>query len=819
MDAMEEFGQWLKRRRRSLGLTQVELGRLTGYASETLRKVEAGEQRPSRQMAEQLAMHLDIAPDERERFVRFARSDTHVDHALSRVPPVPLVSPAPLSSLPAPAGVPAVQPTAPAPAVPEVQLRRPSLIPTELSSFVGRDRELAAITQLLLRPDVRLLTVIGPPGIGKTRLALQAAQALRQQYSDDVVFVSLASLRNPDLVVPTIAQALAIREIAGQPLLETLQDALRDRSTLLLLDNFEQVVPAATQIAALLVAIPLTKALVTSQVVLSIRGEQVYVTPPMPRPDLKQFVLAADLPAMLQEYEAARLFVARAQARQPAFGLTAANARCVAEICHLLDGLPLAIELAAARIVMFPPCAMLGALRENLLKPLKGAAQDAPERHHTLRAAIDWSYSLLSAAEQCLFRQLSVFEGGFTLEAAAAVCAVDGQPGTDVADALESLVNKSLAWAAEAEDGQLRYWRLGIVHAYGGELLAQSGREGELRQRHAEFLAGLVTESRLHLRGADQAIWLKRLEAEHDNLRAAIHWSCSSAGVVDLALNLVGNLGLFWEMHGHLTEGRAWIAQALAADRAAQPTETRIKALSEAGSLATFQGDYVAASRSYEEGLAASRQSGNKLHEMYLLINLGSVATERGAYSVARAYLEESLASQRDMNNLGGMAAALLYLGELARCEEDFAAAEKAYLESLALYRQQEDISAVAWTLHNLACVCRQREDSEQAADLFRQSLGLFRPLGYLRGLTACLIGFAGIAADRNNAELAVRLFGAATFHKERAGISTSPADRRQYHEGLAHVRAPLSPAAFQAAWRAGETMTLEQALDLTSRV
>ena len=213
MDAMEEFGHWLKRRRRSLGLTQVELGRLTGYASETLRKVEAGEQRPSRQMAEQLAMHLDIASDERERFVRFARSDTHVDHALSRVPP------APLSSLPAPAGVPAVQPTAPAPAVPEVQLRRPSLIPTDLSSFVGRDRELAAITQLLLRPDVRLLTVIGPPGIGKTRLALQAAQALRQQYSDDVVFVSLASIRNPDLVVPTIAQALAIREIAGQPLL------------------------------------------------------------------------------------------------------------------------------------------------------------------------------------------------------------------------------------------------------------------------------------------------------------------------------------------------------------------------------------------------------------------------------------------------------------------------------------------------------------------------------------------------------------------------------------------------------------------------
>ena len=819
MDAMEEFGQWLKRRRRSLGFTQVELGRLTGYASETLRKVEAGEQRPSRQMAEQLAQHLDIALEEREQFIRFARSDTTGNQLL------PLPSPTP----------PASMPTAVPPVMPQTmssgQPRRAGLIPTELSSFIGREKELAGIAQLLLRPDVRLLTVTGPPGTGKTRLALQAAENMRGEYGGDVAFVNLTPIGDPNLVLPTIAQALGIQESAGQALPEAVQFALRDRRMLIMLDNFEQVVSAAPAVAALLAAAPLVKALVTSQVVLAVRGEHVYAAPAMALPERKPIAPGADPAGVLHEYEAVRLFVARAQERQAGFSLTAGNAGYVVEICHLLDGLPLAIELAAARVAMFPPGAMVDALRANLLKPLKGATQDAPGRHRTLGAAIAWSYSLLAEAEQRLFRRLSVFVGGFTLEAMAAVCGVDdggdsgggggadADPAMDVADGLESLVNKSLAWATEAEDGRPRYWQLSTIHAYGSEALAQSGEQYERQKRHAAFFARLAALSRPHLRGADQALWLKRLEAEHDNFRAAIDWSCHASAQAELALRVVGDLGLFWEMHGHLTEGRTSIAQALAADSAAQATEARIKALSEAGNLASFQGDYAAAGKNYEEALTASRQSGNKLHEMYLLINLGSVATERGAYSVARSYLEESLATQRNMNNLGGMAAALLYLGELARCEEDFAAAEKAYLESLALYRQQEDISAVAWTLHNLACVCRHRGDTEQAANLFRQSLGLFRPLGYLRGLTACLIGFAGIAADRNNVELSVRLFGAATSHKERAGISTSPADRRQYDEDLACVQAPMSPAAFQAAWLAGKTMTLEQAFDLTSHL
>lgn len=812
MDAAEEFGPWLKRRRRSLGLTQVELGRLTGYASETLRKVEAGEQRPSRQMAEQLAGHLQITPAELEQFVRFARSDTR-----SR-PASPLPAPTPPAAMPAAPTVAPVRPLA-------AESLGPAPIPMELSSFVGRNKELASITQLLLRPDVRLLTVTGPPGIGKTRLALQAAEQLRGEYAGDVVFVNLTPIVDPNLVIPTIAHALGVHESAGQTILVAAQSALRDRRMLMVLDNFEQVITAAPSLAALLAAAPLVKVLVTSQIVLAVRGEHVFAVPAMRLFELKHLPSGIDLAATLCEYEAAQLFVERAQARQTEFLLTTDNAACLAEICHLLDGLPLAIELAAARIAMFPPRAMLEALRANLLGPLKQAAQDAPKRHRTLGAAIEWSYNLLPDPEQHLFRHLSVFVDGFTLDAMAAVCdvedniphSVSGDPGMDVTDRLESLVNKSLAWATEEEDGRPRYWQLATIRAYGSAALAQSGQEGELRQRHAAYFAWLAALSRPHLRGADQSLWLKRLEAEHDNFRAALDWSCHTHAAADLALRLVGDLGLFWEMHGHLTEGRAWITQALATDSGALPTEARIKALSEAGNLAYFQGDYVAAGKNYQEALDKSRQSGNKQREMYALINLATLATELEDYDVARMYLQESLASQRSTGDKGGTAIALLYLGELARCEEKHAAAESAYLESLGLYPELEDDCAVAWTLHNLAYIWRQRGDVGRAASLFHESIDLFRPLNYQRGLIACLTGLAGLAADQGKPVIAARLFGAAATYKKDEGISASPADRRQYDRDIAAVQAAMSTGMFAEAWAAGEMLTLEQALELAS--
>ena len=695
----------------------------------------------------------------------------------------------------------------------------------ELSSFVGREKELASITQLLLRPDVRLLTITGPPGIGKTRLALQAADQLRGEYAGDVVFVNLTPIVDPRLVVPTIAQALGVQESAGQAIVTAVQSALRSRHMLMLVDNFEQVITAAPSLAALLAAAPLVKVLVTSQIVLAVRGEHVFTVPAMSLLELKHLASGIDLAATLCEYEAAQLFVARAQARHMEFLLTPDNAACLAEICHLLDGLPLAIELAAARITMFPPRAMLEALRANLLRPLKRAAQDAPARHRTLGSAIAWSYSLLAEGEQRLFRRLSVFVGGFTLEAIAAVCAVEGDTAAspdsdseiDVADRLESLVNKSLVWATEEGDGRPRYWQLATIRAYGSDALAQSGQEGELQQRHAAYFARLAALSRPHLRGADQSLWLKRLEAEHDNFRAALDWSCHAHAPANLALRLVGDLGLFWEMHGHLTEGRAWITQALVADRGALLTDARIQALSEAGNLAYFQGDYAAAGKNYQEALTESRQSGNKQREMYVLINLATLATELEDYDVARDYLQESLANQRSTGNKGGTAIALLYLGELARCEEKYAAAEDAYLESLGLYRELEDNCAVAWTLHNLAYIWRQRGDAARAASLFHESIDLFRPLSYHRGLIACLTGLAGLAADQGKPAIAARLFGAAATYKKDEGISASPADRRQYDRDIAAVQATMSTAMFTEAWAAGEMLALDQALKLTS--
>ena len=456
-------------------------------------------------------------------------------------------------------------------------------LPVSLTSLIGREHELQALHALLLRPEVRLLTLTGTPGVGKTRLALEVARDLVQEFSDGVHLVSLAPLSDPALVIPTIAQTLDIREMAGQPLLERLKERLQRQQILLLLDNFEQVASAAVQVADLLAACQQLKVLVTSRARLHVRAEHEFAVQQLALPDPAHL---PDLVAMAH-YAAVALFLERAQATKPDFQLTAANARTIAEICVRLDGLPLAIELAVARIKLLPPQALLKRLSSRLAI-LTGVSWDAPARHQTLRDTIAWSYQLLDAAEQQLFRSLAVFSGGFTLEAAEAVCTTEtdeptGQVGS-VLDGVASLIDKSLLQQTELEGEEPRLVMLETIREYGLESLRQSGEMEQTQRAHASYFLALAERAEPEFDGPSAAVWLEQLEREHDNLRAALQWlleQAKDAGThadQEMAIRLAGALWPFWYFNGHLSEGKALLERVLSGSQGAMRS-LRIKAL------------------------------------------------------------------------------------------------------------------------------------------------------------------------------------------------------------------------------------------------
>jgi predicted ATPase/DNA-binding XRE family transcriptional regulator len=752
MNAGTSFGLWLKQRRKALDLTQQDLAKRVDCSLQTIVKIEAGERKPSKQVAERLADCLSIPATERPAFVLFARADpATAQHGL-------------LSQ----AG--ASQAHAPWRALQHRHLAsHDNNLPAQINPFVGREKQVMSAANLLRRPGVRLLSMTGPPGIGKTRLALQVAAEMLPEFEGGVYVVPLAAVRDPRMVVSAVAQTMGVREAARRPLLESLKNYLRDKHMLLVLDNFEQVAAAGPAVIEMLEAARWLKGLVTSRAALHLYGEYELRIPPLslpasPRREARLHKRASSI-EQLAEYEAVELFVERALAVRPDFALSEDNAPVVAEICRRLDGLPLAIELAAARIKFLPPQTILGRLESAepgaRLRLLAGGAKNLPARPRTLRGAIAWSYDLLDPGEQALFRRLAVFVGGCPLEAVEQLLDSGGRlpPESNMQDLLASLVDKNLLRsesgpAQEAEGGagaerEPRYVMLETIREYGLERLEESGEEQAVSRRHAEYYLALSERAEPELRGPRQAAWLDRLEAEHDNLRAALRWA-EEAGEVEVALRMAGVLGWFWFRRGYISEGRERLAGALGQARAARlgPTGPLAKAFNAAGRLADHQGDNESARALYRQSLAIYEELGDPQGAGYTLSGLAFTSYREGNRDEARSYYERSLAMFREMGPRGalGVATTVRGLGDVALSEGDYDLARSRYTESLGIFRDLGDKYSVATLLNGLGNVALDLGDYAPARSLYEEGLAIFQELGYKYGVAGSLLSLGEAA-------------------------------------------------------------------------
>jgi predicted ATPase/DNA-binding SARP family transcriptional activator len=686
-------------------------------------------------------------------------------------------------------------------------------LPLARTSFIGRERERLEVKRLLAM--TRLLTLTGAGGCGKTRLALEVARDLVGAYPDGVWLIELAPLSDPTLVVLAVASTLGVREQPGRPLLETLKDTLRPRKTLLVVDNCEHLVEAVARLVdALLDSCAGLRVLATSRETLSAAGEVNWVVPSLTVPVMVPDAPEVSIPQGLEAYESVRLFVERARQRDPSFVLSGSNGEAVAQVRRRLEGIPLAIELAAARMGVLS-AEQLSRRLEDSLKLLSRGERTAEPRHRSLRATIEWSHELLSEPERVLFRRLSVFAGGWTLEAAEEVCSGEGIEEGEVLDLLSELVERSLVVAKAGQEEVVRFRMLGPIRQYGQERLQESGQSEAIRSRHAASFLALAKQAGPELSGSQQVMWLERLDTERDNLRAAMRWLLGK-GESETAARFGWAVWLFWWMHGYFTEGRRWMEEALAKSDA-MPASARAKALFVAGTMADGQGDRRSAEPLLEESLGLFKELGDKLGSALALGAIGLVAVGQRQHERGIAFFQEAVDLFLELGQEWTASVMLSFLAVAWFRQGDLIRAKRLADQGLELAQGIGDPAEAT----SIACcagatLAQAEGDHERAKGLFGEGLKLSAVSGEESNVAYCLQGLAVSAASEGRQVRAARLWGAAEalLEKIEATAYIYAPDRSVYQDQVSAARAQLDEAAWEAAWAKGRAMALEQAVE-----
>ncbi len=731
-------------------------------------------------------------------------------------------------------------------------------LPPELTSFIGRERDLAQVRHLL--DAHRLVTLTGSGGVGKTRLALRVASELRSEFSDGAWWVDLEPVTDEALVTPAVATALGVHVGAAGSTTQALSEWLTDQRLLLVLDNCEHVTGRVGQMTqALLRSAPQLRVLITSQHALGVAGETAWRLPsltvpgPLPAEVPHERESPSDTMAGLGSYACVQLFIDRAQAVLPTFTLTTANAEAIAQICRRLDGIPLAIELAASRVRMLTP-AQIAARLDGMLGLLACQATAVPTRHSTLRATLDWSYAFLSAAERLLFSRLAVFAGTFSLEATETICAGHGILSEHVLDLITGLEDKSLVESTPAH-GQVRFRLHEIIRQYAAEKLAEAADDSRMRACHLDYYGRLVSEIGPKLTGPSQSEWLDQLEGEHDNLHAALVSCQAESACIETGLRIVGRLTKFWSTRGYFKEGRHWAKTLAAASQGCPPSPGRVDVLRAVAYLAYLQGDYAestlfyaealdaaqaiddeqavariyrgmgivahmqgdhdTAQRQYEQSLSLSRELADREGEATCLVNLGVIAWHEGNLESARTYAQQCLALRRALHDEVGVAYVLYILGHIAWSADRPVEARTLHEESLRLKRPLDDKWGIANSLDSLGVIARRQGDPLRARAYFSESLMLYHDLGSQWGLSEVFDHLAGLLADTAQYAPATQLMAAAAAIREATHSAIPPTTRAEYEEQLTRIHDQLGDERFHAAWLLGRALMIEQAVQL----